>query len=148
MINRAISSFDWENAFLPLDVNEQVDLLNDTLLNNFIPHKIIKSNCRNAPWISNIIKTSLRKKSRLYKKFTKNGCKEADLIELKSHSSYCSDLISSSKKEYFNKLSNKLSNPYIGPKSYWSILNGILGKVKIPAIPPLIVNNCFETDFF
>ena len=136
--------------FHTLDVNEQVELLNVTLLNifrNFIPHKIIKSNCRDAPWISNIIKTSLRKKSRLYKKFIKNGCKESDLIELKNHSSYCSDLISSSKKEYFNKLSNKLSNPYIGPKTYWSILNGILGKVKIPAIPPLIVNNCFETDF-
>ena len=133
-----------------LDVNEQVELLNVTLLNifrNFIPHKIIKSKSRDAPWISNIIKTSLRKKSRLHRKFITNGCKEADSINLKNHSSYCSDLISSSKKEYFNKLSIKLSNPHIGPKTYWSILNGILGKVKIPAIPPLNVNNCFETDF-
>ena len=150
LINRAISNFDWEHAFSPLDPNEQVELLNLTLLNifrNFIPHKMIKSNSKDAPWISNEIKTSLRKKARLYKKYLSNGSKEEDFNNLKTYSTYCSDLISSSKKEYFTKLSNKLSDPQLGPKTYWSILNGILGKVKIPAIPPLIVNNTFETNF-
>ena len=42
-------------------------------------------------------------------------------------------------QQYFTKLSNKLNDPQLGSKTYWSILNGILGKVKIPAIPPLIV---------
>ena len=56
-------------------------------------------------------------------------------------------MISSSKDRHFSKLANKLDDPYIGPKTYWSILNGFLGKVKIPLIPPLLVNDLFETDF-
>ena len=150
LINRAIANFDWEHAFSPLDPNEQVELLNLTLLNifrNFIPHKMTKSNSKYAPWISNEIKRSLRKKARLYGKYVSNGSKEQDFNNLKTYSTYCSDLISSSKKSYFTRLSNKLSDPQLGPKTYWSILNGILGKVKIPAIPPLIVNNTFETNF-
>ena len=55
--------------------------------------------------------------------------------------------ISSSKKKYFEKLANKLRDPHVGPKAYWSILNGFLGKVKIPSIPPLLVDNNFETNF-
>ena len=89
----------------------------------------------------------MRKKARLYKKYISNGSKEEDFNNLKTYSTYRSDLISSPKKEYFYKLSNKLNDPQLGPKAYWSILNGILGKVKIPAIPPLIVNNTFETNF-
>ena len=93
------------------------------------------------------IKTSLRKKARLYKKCRRDGSNADDLNNLNNHSKECSDLISSSKKFYFNNLSNKLNDPLVGPKTYWSILNGILGKIKIPAIPPLLVNNNFETNF-
>ena len=35
----------------------------------------------------------------------------------------------------------------IEQKCYWSIFNGILGKIKIPVIPPLLVNDNFETNF-
>ena len=52
------------------------------------------------------------------------------------------------KKEHFAKLSSKLDDPLLGPKTYWSILNGFLGKNKIPVIPPLIVNDTFETNLF
>ena len=149
-INQAISLFDWSSALTPLDVNEQVKLFNDTLLNifrNFIPHKMIKCNGKDAPWITSEIKTCLRKKNRLYKKFISNDSSQENLNNLNMHSNYCSDLISSSKKQYLRNLSNRLNNPHLGPKVYWSILNRILGKAKIPAIPPLIVNNNFETDF-
>ena len=149
-INRAISLFDWESALSSLDVNEQVNHFNDTLLNifrNFIPHKLIKCNNKDAPWITSEIKTCLRKKNRLYKKFISNGSSQEDLNNLNIHSNYCSELIRSSKKYYLKNLSNKLNNPHLGPKAYWSILNRILGKTKIPTIPPLIINNVYETDF-
>ena len=74
-------------------------------------------NCnRKDPWISDAIKTSLRKKSKLYKKYIKYGSKPMDLNALNIHSSNCSELIRSSKKLYFNKLSDKLNDPHIGPK--------------------------------
>ena len=108
---------------------------------------MIKCNGKDAPWITSEIKTCLRKRNRLYKKFISNDSSQENLNNLNMHSNYCSDLISSSKKQYLRNLSNRLNSPHLGPKVYWSILNRILGKAKIPAIPPLIVNNNFETDF-
>ena len=85
-INRAVSLFDWHGALSSLDVNEQVDLFNETLLNifrNFIPNKTIKHNSKDPPWVSQEIKTSLRKKARLYKKFRRDGSKTDDLNNFK-----------------------------------------------------------------
>ena len=117
-INRAISLFDWESELSPLDTNEQVKLFNETLLNifrNFIPHKLRKCSYKDPPWISREIKTCLRKKNRLYKKYISNGCIADDLTSLNNHSNYCSDLISSAKISHFNKLANKLNDPFLGP---------------------------------
>ena len=89
----------------------------------------------------------MRKKNRLYKKYKTNGRKNDDLQALNDLSAKCSELVCSSKKNHFDKLATKLRDPQLGPKAYWSILNGFLGKAKIPTIPPLLVNNTFETDF-
>ena len=72
--------------------------------------------------MSKEIKTSMRKKNRLYKKYISNGCNADDMICLNS----------SGKDNHYKN---------------WSILNGFLGKAKIPMIPPPFVNNSFETDF-
>ena len=59
----------------------------------------------------------------------------------------CSERVSSSKEKHFKSLGKKLDDPFLGPKAFWSILNGFLGKMKIPVIPPLLVNGTFEIDF-
>ena len=102
---------------------------------------------KEPPCMSREIKTSMRKKNRLYKKYVSNGCNADDMICLNNQSIYCAELISSAKDNHYKKLANKLNDPLLGPKAYWSILNGFLGKAKIPMIPPLFVNNSFETDF-
>ena len=56
-------------------------------------------------------------------------------------------LISTSKTAYYTNIGEKLNDPSIGSKTYWSILNRVLDKVKIPSIPPILVNNNFVTDF-
>ena len=40
-----------------------------------------------------------------------------------------------------------MNDPKTGPKTYWTILKRFLNKIKIPTIPPLLVNEIFETDF-
>ena len=54
-----------------------------------------------------------------------------------------SDLITKSKNAYFLNLGDKLNDPTTSSKSYWSILKRFLNKIKIPSIPPLLVNNKF-----
>ena len=58
-----------------------------------------------------------------------------------------SELISISKHNYLTKQGSKLNDPRTNPKTYWSILRRFLNKVKIPDIPPLLVNNTFITNF-
>ena len=77
-------------------------------------------------------KTSMRKKNRLYKKYVYNGCNADDIICLNNQYIYCADLISSAKDNHYKKLANKINDPHLGPKAYWSILNRFLGKAKIP----------------
>ena len=45
-------------------------------------------------------------------------------------------------------LGNKLNDPYTGAKSYWSILNKLLQKIKIPLIPPILFNGTFINNIY
>ena len=45
-------------------------------------------------------------------------------------------------------LGNKLNDPQTGAKSYWSILNKLLQKTKIPLIPPILFNGTFITNVY
>ena len=45
------------------------------------------------------------------------------------------------------KVGRTLSNPSTGSKLYWSLVNKMLNKAKIPEIPPLLENDVFVLDF-
>ncbi len=47
-------------------------------------------------------------------------------------------MIEDAKDKYFTKIGRTLSNPETGKKLYWSLINKILNKAKIPIIPPLL----------
>ena len=58
-----------------------------------------------------------------------------------------SSLIETSKQEYFSKIAEKLSDPSISSKIYWSIFKSFLTGKKVPCIPPIFHENKFITDF-
>ena len=55
-------------------------------------------------------------------------------------------LLTTSKESYLTNLGKRLNDPSTSSKTYWSILKRFLNKIKIPIIPPLLVNGIFETD--
>ena len=55
--------------------------------------------------------------------------------------------ISNSKKIYFDNLAEKLSDPKLNRKAYWSILKSFTNWKKIPIIPPLLINDQLVTNF-
>ena len=59
----------------------------------------------------------------------------------------CTSLISEAKKNYILKMTSKLEDSNTASKTYWSILNHYLYNKKIPAIPPLLVDGNFISDF-
>ena len=100
------------------------------ILSNFVPHKLLKFNYKQTPWMNPKIYSALRKRAKLSKLFYKNP---SDLLKevLMSKSTECSNLFVTTKKNYHKKMVEKLDSPFTAPKAYWSILNNFLGKKKI-----------------
>ena len=150
LVKRSIENFNWSRAFEHLSINDQVELFNNTLLNilrNFIPHEKIKCSYKDPPWMNKEIKSALKHKNRLYKKYISGGQNQEDEINLRESSNFVSNLITVTKSSYFKNLGERLNDPLTGPKTYWSILKRLMNKVKIPTVPSLLVNGVFVTDF-
>ena len=60
---------------------------------------------------------------------------------------YISVAISKGKDEYHRQLAQKLSDPSVSSKSYWSILKRFYNRKKVPVVQPLLINNKLESDF-
>ena len=60
---------------------------------------------------------------------------------------YTSVAISKGKDEYHRQLAQKLSDPSVSSKSYWSILKRFYNRKKVPVVPPLLINNKLESEF-
>ena len=150
-IKKSIEMFHWKDTLSDIACpNLQVKTLNETLLNifsNFIPNKTITVWPRQAPWITQPIKNFIRKKNRAYKSFIRNGQPEDRLEAIINMIAHGSKLIEDAKEKYLTKIGRTVSHPETGKKLYWSLINKILNKAKIPIIPPLIENDIFVLDF-
>ena len=150
-IRKSVQMFRWCESIGDLICpNQQVEVLTQTLLNifsNFIPNKVITVRPRQAPWITQSIKNFIRKKNRAYKTFVKNGRPNDKLESINDMISQGTKLVEDAKDKYFKKIGTTLSNPETGMKTYWSMLNKILNKAKIPIIPPLLENDIFILDY-
>ena len=119
LIKKSIANFDWNRAFANLSVNDQVELLENTLLNIFrndIPHETVKCSHKDPPWLNKEIKSALRYKNRLYKKYISGGRKQEDGINLCNNTNFVSNLIATTKESYFSNLGERLNDPKTGPK--------------------------------
>ena len=56
-------------------------------------------------------------------------------------------MIDEAKCNYFRKAGKTSADPGTNSKTYWTLINTILNKAKIPMIPPLLECGLFVTDF-
>ena len=146
----AVSSIDWEFLFHGANVNKKVDILNECLKNIFhdlIPNRIIKCNYRDLPWVTDVIKSKLKKRSYLTKTYYKYGERKSDFEKVIVKVNECSEMVSAAKDKYINKMCEKLNDPITALKTYWKIINRFLSNKKIPAIPPLLVYGEIISNF-
>ena len=64
-IGKAICDFNWEKSFANKDVNEMVNLFNETIcnvLNNYILHATIVCDEQDPPWMNNKVKIAIKRK--------------------------------------------------------------------------------------
>ena len=127
----------------------QVVAFNETILNifrNYVPNKYITIEDKDPVWMNETIKSKIKAKNALYKKYIQNGRYESDFVYLENLIIELDELISSTKGLYYENLAKKLSNPLLLAKTYWSILKTFYTDKKILLIPPLLVDDKHVTD--
>ena len=147
-IRKSLSQINWVIDLRELSVNDQVDYLTRCISNvftNFVPDKIITCKDKDPPWMTEEVNNLCHNKAKIYEKYVKNGRSDAEKQELASITKLSSDTITKAKGKYLSSLGNKLNDPQTCAKSYWSILNKLLQKKKIPLIPPIRSNGTFIT---
>ena len=93
------------------------------------------------------VKSKLRERSNLVKRYYKNSKKNNDLEKTLTKSNECTEIILAAKERCINELSKKRSNPETVPKTYWKISNYFISHKKISSIPPLLLNGKMISNF-
>ena len=150
LLKRSIGNLNWENLFNQNpDPNWQVQIFTKTLCNiisNFIPNKFVRIIPKDPPWITNHLKSMLKKQNCLYKNYKRHGYKTDDKIRVDLYNKECKNAVEFAKQSYLRNLSNKLNDPNVSKKSYWKVLNKFMNRCRAPKIPPILVNHSFVTD--
>ena len=143
-IRKSIEMYPWRNALGSITcLSQQVDILSEVLLNiffNFIPNKVVTIKSKDVPWITGTIKSMIQKKNPAYNSFVKNGQSDCRLQGIQDLLNHTFKTIEDAKHRYFMELRNALSKSNSSNKRYWSLINKLLHKAKVPLIPPLLEN--------
>ena len=149
-IRSILRNVNWHFCFYGMEPNEMVDKFYEILKSTFsenIPNKIIQFNDKDPPWITQEVKSAIKRKHRVYKKFVQRGRRVEDLGNVKEVRNLASKLIANAKENYYKKLGRKLLDHKTGTKTFWSSLNRLTGNKKHPSIPPLLENGLFVVNF-
>ena len=119
-IRKAFDLINWERLF-----NEQVSILNETILNvfsNYVPDKYITIDDKDLVWMNETIKLKIKAKDNMYNKYLQNGRFKSDFVLLETLITELNELIDTTKALYYENLGKNLNNPSVQAKTYWSIL--------------------------
>ena len=97
--------------------------------------------------MTNKTKSLSKERSKLTKYFYRNGQRESDHNKVLEKLVECTREILEPKKQHILKMTNKLEDDFTAQKTYWAIINHLLYNNKIPAIPPLLADGNFVSDF-
>ena len=114
-----------------------------SIVSKFIPNETILVDDRDPTWITRKLKSMIQEKNLFYKKYVKPNNQET----FKAFSQIQERVrlaIEDSKKKYYEKLSNKLSNDKLNGKCYWTILKRFYNGKKIHFIRPILHEDKFK----
>ena len=92
------------------------------------------------------IKSKIKAKNALQKKYIQNGRFENDFVYLENLIIAINELIFCTKALYYENLAKKLKNQLLQAKTYWSVLKTFYNDKKIPLILPFFVDDKHITD--
>ena len=75
-IRKSLALINWERLFNNKNINEQVSILNETILDafsNYVPNKYITVDDKDPVWMNETIKLKIKAKDNMYNKYLQNG---------------------------------------------------------------------------
>ena len=139
-----------KSLFLGINTDEMSLVFTDTLLSIFsryISNNIITCNDKDAPWITSVVKSAIRRNSRVYRKWVTRGRKPNDHNKVREVQNSTNKTICEAKRSYFEKLGDKLSDPQTGQKHFWTAFKRSTNKKKLTNIPPILETNTYVMNF-
>ena len=149
-IKNARASFNWEQAPSNSSIDKNISILNKRIINvmsNYIANEINVFDDQKPPWMNAEIKNLITAKNYVFKKDLNNNRNRYYTYKYKALQWKLENLIESSKKSYYKRVSEKLSSISTSSKCYWSLPKRMLHDKKIPVFPPLFHNNNFISNF-
>ena len=111
---------------------------------NFISDKIKTFRDSDPPWMNDDIKNKIK----LYHQYLRHKRNNEDFAKLEYLPNEIDNLLSKSKKEYYQNINRKLNDPSVKPgKTYWPIMKTFFNWKNVPVIRPLLFNDAFVTEF-
>ena len=141
---------NWNNLFVNLNVSEMTLVFTDVFLDimsKHISHKIITCNDKDAPWITPQVKTAIKRNSRVYRKWVNRGRNPLDQDNVRKVQNDTNKLIKEAKRTFYSNLGNKLSDPLVGQKQFWTAYKKLANKNRNTNIPPIINKGVYITNF-
>jgi len=118
------------------------DLLNNCI-NNYIFHKEIIIRPRDKKWMNSKVRSAIRKRNRLLKKFNRLNS-ITNWNKYKQQRNYTTFLIRDAKANYYKKLNENLSNPLFCKKKWWSSVKSLINNKIQMSIPSLREDICLK----
>jgi hypothetical protein len=155
-----VSNVDWDRLLIELGRKPWNTFLNyddpkqsleiwlecfETTIREFIPVKRINIKAKDQCWITNYVKHLINVRQRKFKT-AKSTNKDGDWEIYCRVCQDCSDVISSAKDDYFDKLNNLLNDPRTSSKKFWKLIKSYQGNQSCQGIPDLIDGNTVITD--
>ena len=117
------------------------------IFSNSISNKIKTFRDSDPPWMNDDIKNKVKLKHKLYHHYLRNQRSNEDFAKLEYLRNEIDNLISKSKKEYYQNINRKLNDLSTSSKTYWSIMKIFFNGKKVPVIPLLLLNGACVTNF-
>ena len=149
-IRADLRRINWYDLFFNLNVSEKGLIFTDIFMDivaKHISNKIITCNDKDAPWITPEVKTAIKRNSRVYKKWVNRGKNSNDHDKVRELRHSTNKLIKEAKLAYYTNLGNKLSDPQIGQKHFWTAYKKIANKKRNTNIPPIIDDGVFISNY-
>ena len=142
-LNHVLSLCPWDVIEIYEDINDMVDYFTNLYLETckqFINVKKVTICPQDKPWMTNVIKTQLRSRNRLHKRWKDTG-RIDHFGAFQQKRTDVNEAIKLAKAAHYERIKDRMCDPSVGNKEYWKLIKLLYGSKVDSGIPSIIDGN-------